>query len=356
MQIRLLAAALAAACSLPAQGDFATVLSRPASRVIDLPAEVQPFLTVQVKARVAGYVERVLVDRGSLVKRGQTLAQLSAPEMKSRILEAEAQVATAESERLQALAQLAATRSTADRLKTASATPGAISGNELTLAERQVEVSQAAVEARDHAKQVAQSVARIQKEMESYLNIIAPFDGIVTERFLHPGALVSPADSTALMTIEQVSRLRLTVPVPEQAIGGTATGTKVTFKVPAYPERTYTGTLARSSHTVDQKTRTMAVELDVSNRDGSLSPGMYPTVKWPVRGSHPALFVPKSSVVTTTERTFVIRDRNGRAEWVDVRKGAPDGDLVEVTGSLQSGDRLIRKATDELRDGSPFRR
>ena len=67
----------------------------------------------------------------------------------------------------------------------------------------------------------------------------------------------------------------------------------------------------------------MAVELDVVNRDGSLAPGMYPTVKWPVRSGRAALFVPRTSVVTTTERTFVIRDRNGRAEWVDVKKGAP---------------------------------
>ena len=90
---------------------------------------------------------------------------------------------------------------------------------------------------------------------------------------------------------------------------------------PRYPERTYSGTVARIARALDQKTRTMAVELDVVNRDGSLAPGMYPTVKWPVRRSRPALFVPKTSVVTTTERTFVVRDRNGRAEWVDVRKG-----------------------------------
>ena len=83
----------------------------------------------------------------------------------------------------------------------------------------------------------------------------------------------------------------------------------------------------------------MAVELDVMNRDGSLAPGMYPAVKWPVRRSQPALFVPKTSVVTTTERTFVIRDASGHAEWVDVKKGAADGDLVEVIGNLKAGDR-----------------
>ena len=68
----------------------------------------------------------------------------------------------------------------------------------------------------------------------------------------------------------------------------------------------------------------------------------------------PSLFVPKTSVVTTTERTFVIRDHNGRAEWVDVRKGAAEGDLVEVLGDLKAGDMVVRRATDEIRDGSPL--
>lgn len=99
----------------------------------------------------------------------------------------------------------------------------------------------------------------------------------------------------------------------------------------------------------------MNIEIDVMNRDGSLAPGMYPTVKWPVRRAQPSLFVPKSSVVTTTERTFVIRDRDGRAEWVDVKKGAADGELVEVVGNLKSGDRIVRRATDETREGSVIR-
>jgi hypothetical protein len=79
---------------------------------------------------------------------------------------------------------------------------------------------------------------------------------------------------------------------------------------------------------------------------------MYPSVKWPIRGARPSLLVPKTSVVTTAERTFVIREREGRAEWVDVRKGAADGDSVEVMGNLKAGDKVVRRATDEMRDGA----
>ena len=99
----------------------------------------------------------------------------------------------------------------------------------------------------------------------------------------------------------------------------------------------------------------MPVELDVDNNDGSLSPGMYPTVKWPIRRSRPALLVPASSVVTTTERTFVIRDHSGRAEWVDVKKGQVEGGLIfEVIGTLQAGNKIVGRATDEIRDGAPL--
>ena len=163
------------------------------------------------------------------------------------------------------------------------------------------------------------------------------------------------AHDPALLVIQQVSHLRLVVPVPEEDVGGIVSGANVPFQVPAWPERTYSGTIARISHALDQKTRTMAVELDVMNRDGSLAPGMYPTVKWPVRRSRPSLFVPKTSVVTTTERTFVIRNQDGRAEWVDVKKGAAEGDLVEVIGNLKAGDMVVRRATDEMREGAALR-
>jgi membrane fusion protein, multidrug efflux system len=182
----------------------------------------------------------------------------------------------------------------------------------------------------------------------------APFDGVVTDRLVHPGALVGPGNDIALLVIQQVSHLRLVVPLPEEDVSGIVNGASVAFQVPAWPERTYSGTVARFSHALDQKTRTMPIELEVMNRDGSLAPGMYPTVRWPVRRARPSLFVPKTSVITTTERTFVIRNQSGHAEWVDVKKGVTEGDLVEVIGNLKPGDSVLRRATDEIRDGMPI--
>src|ERR1035437_1026465 len=118
---------------------LAPVVSRTVSRTIDLPGEIAPFLSVSLHARVPGYVERILVDRGSVVKQGDLLAELSAPEMAAQIAEAESKVQAADADRLQAEAQLAAAQSTYDGMKIAAQTPGAVAGNEQLQAEKQVD-------------------------------------------------------------------------------------------------------------------------------------------------------------------------------------------------------------------------
>jgi len=324
------------------------------SRTVELPGEFLPFLSVSLHAKVPSYVNRVLVDRGTVVKQGDLLVEMSAPEMAAQIAEAQSKVQATEADRLQADAQLAAAQSTYDRTKQAAETPGAIAGNELIQAEKQVDAAKALLNSRLQASRAAESAVLALQDLQGYLKITAPFDGVVTDRMIHPGALVGPGNDVTLLVIQQVSHLRLVVPVPEEDVSGIVNGASVPFQVPAWPERTYSGTIARISHALDQKTRTMAIELDVFNRDGSLAPGMYPTVRWPVRRSRPSLFVPKTSVVTTTERTFVIRSQSGQAEWVDVKKGVTEGDLVEVLGNLKPGDMVVRRATDEIRDGTPI--
>jgi RND family efflux transporter MFP subunit len=333
-------------------GYLAEVVAKPVARIIELPGEFQPFLSVSLHARVTGYVEKVLVDRGSAVKQGDLLVELSAPEMQTRIAEAESKVQEAESEVRQAEAQLAAVQATYTRLKQAAETPGAVAGNEVVQQEKQVEAAQAVVRSRQQAIQSAKASVQSLNDLLAYLKITAPFDGVVTDRMVHPGALVGPGADPALLVIQQISHLRLVVAVPEENVGAIARGASVLFHVPAYPERSFSGTVARISHAIDPKSRTMPVELDVVNRGNSLSPGMYPTVKWPVRRARPSLLVPKTAVVTTTERTFVIRDQQGRAEWVDVKKGEADGDLIEVMGPLKPGDRVLRRGSDEVREGA----
>jgi RND family efflux transporter MFP subunit len=333
------------------------VTSERVERVVRLPGEFLPYQAVDLHARVTGYVESVAVDRGSSVRRGQLLVTLSAPEMKAHILEAEAKVKSLEAQRLEAEAKVVAAESTYKRLQEASATPGAIAGNELIQAGKMVDAAKAAQQGAEMSVGAAKASLAALRELEGYLQVAAPFDGTITERYVHPGALVGPASggSSPLLKLEQMSRLRLVVAVPETEVGGIVPRATVPFTVPAYPESVFRGVVARIGRAIDPKTRTMPVELDVSNPGGKLSPGMYPEVKWPVRTGRAALLVPPASIVTTTARSVVIRVKNGRAEWVDVRRGRAAGDLVEVYGDLRPGDRIVRQANDEIRDGSPVR-
>lgn len=132
-------------------------------------------------------------------------------------------------------------------------------------------------------------------------------------------------------------------------------GTRVAFTVPAYPGVDFFGTVARASNTVDVKTRTMAVELDVMNGDGRLPSGTFCQVRWPVRRPAPSLFVPSRSVASTTDRTFVVRVRGGRTEWIDVKTGLASGVLVEVFGDLRAGDEVLARGTDEIHPGTEVR-
>jgi len=350
---KLLCLCAVAAASGQTPVDVARVTARGVERRIKLPGEFQPYLVVPIHAKVTGFVEKVEVDRGSDVKKGQVLAVVVAPEMQAQIAEAQSKVQAVELQRSQAEAKLAGEQSTYDRLKAVSATPGVVAENDVIVAQKSVEAAQAFVRSYDGSIRAAQAAVDAVKALEQYLTIAAPFDGVITERLVHPGALVGPnPDSPPLLRLQQVSRLRLVVAVPEAEFGGIVKGARVPFTVPAYSGETFSGVVSRIAYSLDEKTRSMAVELDVANPNRKLAPGMYSEVQWPVRSGQAVLLVPPTAIVTTTERTFVIRIRNGVAEWVNVTRGAPAGDLVEIHGPLANDDVVVRRGTDEIREGT----
>jgi RND family efflux transporter MFP subunit len=341
----------AASSAAPVSVPVSPVVEQPLERTLTLPGDFAAFQDVAIHARVEGFVERINVDRGSVVRRGSLLAAIEAPELQAQLREAEAKVQTADAQRLETEAALASERSTFERLTKAAATPGVVAGNDVDVAERKVDAARARVEAAGRNLEAARQAARSLRDIETYLQVTAPFDGVITERTAHVGSLVGPA-TAALVRIQQQSPLRLVAPIPEAYVGASAIGRTVSFTVTAFPGKTFAGTLARTSRALDVKTRTMAVELDVANSDGRLAPGMFAEVQWPVRRTEPSLFVPRTAVATTTERSFVIRVRDGAAEWVDVKRGAAMDQLVEVFGELRSGDEVATRATDEIRPGT----
>jgi membrane fusion protein, multidrug efflux system len=338
-----------------AQGRVETAKVTPATaeRAVSLPGELQAFETVGVVARVAGYLESVTVDRGSEVRRGQVLATLVAPELAAQVAEAEARVEAAVARRAEADAEFASARLTFERLSAANETPGAVAGLELRRAEESMKAGEARVTSAERAIEAARASRDAVKALEGYLRVTAPFAGRVTERLAHPGALVGPA-AGPLLRLEQVSRLRLTVAVPERYASGAVRGRMLEFRVPAYGIRVFKGNMARLAGSLDTRTRSMPVELDVDNADGTLAPGMFPEVTWPVISQPGAVLVPTTAIVTTTERTFVVRVRDGKAEWVTVRRIAARGESTEVAGSLAPGETVVKRGTDEIREGTPI--
>jgi RND family efflux transporter MFP subunit len=362
---RLRAVVLASSCAgaawgqsagTPAAGaavqvEVATVEMRPLDKTVTIPGELTPFQEVNLAAKVAGFVETVDVDRGTWVERGQRLCTLSAPELRAQRAEAEAKLEAVRAQRAEAEAHSVVAQSTYDRLKAASATPGVVAGHDLEIAERGLEAARAHVAAVVSGALAAEAAVDAVAEMEAYLRLVAPFDGVITERRVHPGSLVGPSTG-ALLRVEQIAKLRLTVPVPESYVGAIRTGVPVDFEVVAHPGRVFQGVVARPAHSLDLKTRTMSVELDVANPDLALAPGMFAEVKWPIAREKPSLFVPRTAVVRTSERQFLVLLRDGAAEWVDVRRGELVGDALEVFGELREGDVVVRRGSDEIRPGT----
>lgn len=337
----------------PVRAELAAVRAQKLERSITLPGELVPYESVTLFARVQGFVEKVLVDKGSQVKLGQPLVILSAPEIALQTAAAESKFRTAKSRRAEAEARREGARLTYAQVKEASRTEGAVSEAEVLQALSALQAASAAVDAAAGSVDAAESALRVTRQMEEYLTVAAPFDGVVTARHVHPGALVGPEPNAALLRLEHTRRLRLDVGVPEADSAGIAQGAGVAFTVPAYPARRFPARVARISRSVDPKSRTMSVELDVDNSAGLLAPGMYAELSWPVRTGGEVLAVPSTAIVRTSDRMFVVRVRQGEAEWVEVRRGASLGGMVEVTGDLTPGDLVLRRGTDEVRPGSP---
>jgi RND family efflux transporter MFP subunit len=350
--------ATAAAATGPAAIDTVRVVEQALDVPLSLPGELTAFQAVAVFPRVTGFVKTVNVDRGSNVRAGDLLVSLEAPEVVAQRSEAQSKLAAAEAQLSVVRAKSDAVRATFERLKAASATPGVVAGNDVVIAEKTADASANQVVAAQQSVEAARQALNAIRDMEGYLRLTAPFAGVVTERNVHPGALVGPPSGdakTPLLRLVDRHRLRLVVPVPEAYSAEMQIGTEVPFTISAYPGQSFSATIARAAQTVDVSTRTMAIELDVANSDDRLAPGTFCQVRWPVRRAGPSLFVPSASVAATTDRTFVIRIRGGKTEWVDVRTGLTAGALVEVFGDLKAGDEVAGRGTDEIRPGTEVR-
>ena len=310
------------------------------STQLRMPAELTGFQQVDLYAKVSSFVKELKVDIGSQVTKGQLLIVLEAPEISSQQAAAESRLRSME-------AVYTASKSTYNRLFETSKVEGTISQNDLEIA--------TAKKNSDFAQYQAAVAAH--KEvgiMKSYLEIRAPFSGIVTARNINLGAYVGPTGKGSelpLLTVQEQTKLRLAVSIPELYTGYLKTGDEMSFTIKSLPE-TFKAKIQRMSGALDLRLRSERVEMDVENKDKRLLPGMVAEVLLPLNAKDSTFVIPKTAVVNSAEGVYVITVSDKKAHHVPVQKGRELEERVEVFGELKSGDKIVKIGSEEIREGS----
>lgn len=307
-------------------------------KTVELPAEILPYEKADIAARVQGYIKDIKVDIGDQVRRGQTIAIIEAPELQTKYAEFQSTLQAAKA-KCNSSADVLARMQKAAQAKTA----GIVAPVELERTRNQFLADSASYEA---AKKLTQSY----KEVADYLVVQAPFSGTITARNTDRGALVG--NNQTIVAIQNNQSLRLRVAVPEIYTATHSDDKEISFRVDAYPEKSFKSTLARKSGSIDATTRTELWEYTFDNTKGELKSGSFAYIKLNLERTANSFIVAPSAIVTTQEKKFVIRIRESKAEWVDVRQGMSTDKGVEIFGNLRNNDTLIIRATDERKGGS----
>jgi RND family efflux transporter MFP subunit len=330
------------------------------ANTLTVAGEFLPYQEVELHAKVAGYIRSIHVDIGDKVSQGEVLAVLDVPELQAQVQGAQAgvrqtraEILSSTSEVARAKANYAALHAAAERLQQASdARPGLIAQQELDDARAKDQAAAAQVDAANstlNAMQQQLGVSQAQQQqvstMEDYSRIIAPFTGIVTWRYADTGALIqagtSNAGSAPVVKIAEVSTLRLRLPVPETIAPFVRDGDSATIRIDALG-RTITGKVTRSTGALDASTRSMQVEVDVPNADGSLTPGMYAEVTLNVKRAGDALVVPIQAVDTSgPQPILLVVNAQSRVERRAVQTGIATANRIEVLSGLREGEQVI---------------
>jgi membrane fusion protein, multidrug efflux system len=309
------------------------------SSMIKLPGQLAAYQEVSIFPKVNGYVKNVYVDIGSKVHKGQLLMTLEAPELEQSTMQAKEKYARTK-------ADLSIDREHYNRLLEASQTAGAVSPLDLSFVKSKLESDSAVSNA-------AKSNWQMQETMQGYLVVTAPFSGVITERNVHPGALVSAEskDAKPMLELKEIDHLRLQVDIPENLAGSMKVNDTLSFYTSALPGKKITAHISRKSMNINAQFRSERVEADVVNMDELLAPGMYADVVIYPIGNVSGFSVPKSAVVTSTEQKYVLLVRPGKIAKVDITTGNESGHSIEVFGNLEKGDSVITDANDEIKEG-----
>ena len=382
--------AMAAACAVIAitscrsggSGPEASAATMPSARVavaqrgdishmLTLAGQFQPYQMVDVHPKVSGYMKRINVDIGDIVHEGETLAVLDVPELKAQLQESafqlkqsQEEIARAEHELRSAEAMDAAVHAQYVRLQQAAATrPGLIAQQELDDAQAKDLSSQAQVDAaksamagaQQHAEAARSDNQRVQ-DLENYTTVTAPISGVVVWRYADTGALIqggtgSNDQALPIVRLSQSSLLRLRIPVPEDDVKFVHEGDQLQVRVDAI-NRSFTGKIVRFTRDVNFETRTMETEVDVDNKDLSISPGMYANTALELASVKNVVTIPVEALVLNAQKqeTVYALDPGNRVHIRTVQVGLQGSKLAEITSGLEPGYRVLIGGQDKYHD------
>ncbi|MFT4205012.1 MAG: efflux RND transporter periplasmic adaptor subunit [Chitinophagaceae bacterium] len=309
---------------------------------LQIPGELVSYQKTDIYAKVNSFVQKVSVDVGSQVRKGQLLAEMVAPEISSQISAAYSRWKSQQS-------TYTASKAFYNRLLETSKTPGTVAGNDLEQAEARANSDYAQLTA-------AKAYYDEMKVTQSYLTIRAPFDGVITARNINQGAYVGSSgsgDALPMLTLQQQDHMRLVIFIPEGYTSVIHVGDTLQFTTSFLAGQVFSGKIARRASALDQKLRTERVEMDVypKGSNKTLLPGMTVEVSMPLPMNEASFIVPKTAVINSDAGIRLVRVRDGKFQYEKVSLGKSDEKRIQVFGNLNVNDTIVLSSSEEQREG-----
>lgn len=326
------------------------------TQIVSLPATTLAFESASIFARASGYISKRYVDIGSQVKQGQLLAEITAPELDHQIAQAEGSLAQLEAALRQADANRELARVTSAR-SAALAPRGYASQQQADSDRLTYQAQQQAATASEASVTAQHAQVMVLQQQKAYQQVVAPFDGVITQRNIDVGSLVQAdaTSGTAMFAMDQSDVIRVQLYVPQDQAIGVKPGIDAVIRIPEIPGRGFRGKVTRIADALQPGTRTLLTEIDVPNPDGVLTPGTYCTVELHIPRRTPSLMVPAAAVIFNQQGLQVAVVENGAIRFHKIAVVRDLGTEVEVSDGVKNGDKVVLNPSVDLADGSEVR-
>jgi RND family efflux transporter MFP subunit len=324
--------------------------------LVTLPATTSAFAAANIFARASGYIEQRAVDIGDRVKEGQLLALIVAPELDHQIAQAAGTLAQLQAAVNQAQANVDLAEVTWNRDRPLVA-QGWVTQQQGTIDVQTLKAQQAALAVAQANVTAQQAQLQVLQQQKTYQRVVAPFDGVITQRNIDVGSLVQAdaVSSTFMFTLMRSNVIRTQVFVPQDKAVGVAPGVEAVVRVPEIPDRTFPGKVTRIADALQPGTRTLLTEVDIPNPDGVLTPGTYCTVELRVPRKTPGLLVPADAVIFNADGLHVAVVEDGVAHIRKISVGRDFGTELEALDGVKAGDQVILNPPVDLVDAGKVR-